>query len=397
MTITSDSRPETSATMGESFIASAQSLVPGLKDRAEETELLRKLPDATVEELRAINYVGAAMPARFGGRDLGFDVIGRASADLAEGCPATAWVAANCALHTFMLGYFPLAIQELVFGDTGVTPFIGNGLKMSQAKAQSAPGGYRLTGRWDFSSGIMHADWTMVAAISDVGPKLFLVNKSQFTIEDTWETHGLRGTGSHDTVVDDQFIADEFVLNLQSLGDGTAPGLKVQTNPFYRVPIFSLAAGGIIASLIGAGRQAVQIFEERALVVPGGWTGVFGATRPGLQVDLADASASLATVERLHWSNLEEIKEKAENDIEITIDDRVRWRRDQTFASVRIAEMVQKLFASSGGQALQWKNPINRAFRDATAASHHIGVQPDLVYPAYSKVRFGVDPEYTVF
>ncbi|CAN5204874.1 flavin-dependent monooxygenase [soil metagenome] len=380
----------------DEFVLYAKSMAPALKERADETDDTRKLPDATISELRKINFVGASTSPRYGGFDLGFDVIGRASADLAEACAATAWVASNCAVHSLMVGYFPTDVQDIVFAETGNAPFIGNGLKMTAAKATSVPGGFTLSGRWDFASGIMHADWTVVAAISDLGPKLFLVDKSQFTIDDTWHTHGLRGTGSHDTVVTDAFIGNEFVLDFEKLGDGTAPGLADQTNPFFRVPIFSLAGGGIISTLIGTGRHAVQAYEERAMTVPGGWLGVLGATRQGLQMDLADASATLAAVEALHWANMDEIKYKAESGDEITMDDRVRWRRDETSGVVTIAGLVQKLFASSGGQALQWRNQMNRVFRDATAGSHHVGVAPDLVFPAYSKVRFGVDPEYTV-
>src|SRR5690625_2803838 len=239
----------TTVVSDDEFVTYARSLQPKLKERAEEADRTRTLPEATVEDLRAINYVGAALSPRHGGFNLGFDTISRASVELAEACGATGWVAANSALHSFMTGYFPADVQDEVFADTARTPFIGNGLKMSNAKAVSERGGYRLTGRWDFSSGILHADWTTVAAVSDIGPKLFLVHKSQFTIADTWNTHGLRGTGSHDTVIEDQFISEQFVIDIESLSLGTGPGLEIQTNPFYRVPIFSLSGSGIIATM----------------------------------------------------------------------------------------------------------------------------------------------------
>src|SRR5688572_4942499 len=97
----------------------AAALVPWLRERAGETEDLVKLPDATVAELQAINFVGAPVLPRFGGLDLGMDEVFRATVKLAEGDASTAWIAGNCALHSFMIGYFPVEAQEAVFAETG--------------------------------------------------------------------------------------------------------------------------------------------------------------------------------------------------------------------------------------------------------------------------------------
>jgi 3-hydroxy-9,10-secoandrosta-1,3,5(10)-triene-9,17-dione monooxygenase len=391
---TTDNSAPTDALDSEAFVAAAESLIPGLRARQEETEEIRKLPDDTVAELHALNFVGAPVMSQWGGHDLGLDVLYRATAKLAEGCASTAWIAGNCALHSFMIGYFPHEAQAAVF-ESGTAPFVANGLNMSRATSEKVAGGYQLSGRWDFSSGIEHADWTAVAAMSDDGPLLFLVSREQLSIDRTWDTSGLRGTGSHDTVVQNAFIPSSFTVNLLDIGAGTAPGMAIQTSPFYRLPLHSITAGAIIATLVGLGRRAVELFEERATSVVGGMSGVFGATRPGLQLDLAESSAAIDSVERLYWSTLEEIKWTAESGAEITMNDRIRWRRNYVYTSSTITRSVERLFASSGGQALQRTSPINRVFRDATTASHHYGVAPDAVYQAYAKIRFGVDPEYT--
>jgi len=373
----------------------AAALVPRLRERAGETEDLVKLPDATVAELQAINFVGAPVLPRFGGLDLGMDEVFRATVKLAEGDASTAWIAGNCALHSFMIGYFPVEAQEAVFAETGRAPFIANGLNMSRAKAEKVDGGYRLTGKWDFGSGIEHAKWTAVAGIAGDQALLFLVEDTQFEINRTWNTSGMRGTGSHETIVNDAFVPEAYTVNLNAMADGTAPGLAIQTSPFYRMPLHSMTAGAIIATLVGLGRHAIEIFEERAMTVVGGMNGVLGATRPGLQFDLAESSAALDSVEALYFSTLDEIRTVAETGAEITLDDRIRWRRNYGYTSSTVTRLVERLYPSSGGTAIQMANPINRVFRDATAASHHFGVAVDSIYEAYAKIRFGVDPKYT--
>lgn len=393
MTVTENQSPPRTADV---LLSQVSDMLPRLLDRSDESERKLQLPAETISDLNAMNFVGAAVPAARGGLGLGFDVIGAATRRLAEACGSTAWVTGNCALHSHMVGYFSLEVQEHVFLESNTVPFVGNGLKMTKASATKVEGGFRLTGRWDFSSGIVHSDWTMVAAISDVGPFLFLVHKSQFTIDMTWDPHGLRGTGSHDTVVDDEFIKEPYAIPLASLGDGSAPGLKDAISPYHRIPIFTLAPTGIVNTVIGASRRAVATFEGRSTTAAGAWDGTFPASRPGVQELLGRASATLAACEALSEEFSEELAEKANGESGITMQDRARWRRDQTYITVELTKMVSDLFALGGAHTLVWRNPLNRAFREVTAASHHYASQPDIVYPAYSKVQFGRDPEYTV-
>lgn len=376
--------------------AEASALVPKIFERAEETDELRQLPDATVADLRQINFVGATINPARGGLGLELDEVYRATAELATGCASTAWVAGNCALHAFMIGYFPEAAEERVFGGSGPTPFIGNGFNTQRAKSEKVEGGYRVTGQWDFGSGIMHSDWHTVNALTEQGPRLFLVPKDQFTILDTWKTSGLRGTGSNDVVVDDVFVPLEMSVLLGEMLDGTAPGVARQPSVLYHVPYAPLVSGAVVSTLVGLARHTLALFEERALTVVGGLSGTLGASRADLQMRLAESGAELDATELLFWSCFEEMREKGDSGAEITLDDRARWRRNFAYTGVSCARIIDRLYSASGARTLQWNNPMNRAFRDAMAASHHYGIASDAIYQAYAKIRFGADPEYSL-
>lgn len=378
------------------FVSAAAKLVPALRERAEETEQIRQLPEETVESLRAMNFVGAAVPTRFGGQNLKLAEVYKATAELATGCGSTAWVAGNCALHNYMIGFFPEEAQQAAFGDGAPHPFIGNGFNMQHSTCTSAEGGYRISGRWDFGSGILHSDWDTVGAVAEDGPRLFLVHKDDFSIDDTWHTSGLRGTGSHDVLVDDVFVPAERSVLLPAILNGTAPGIATQDSVNYQVPMASVVSGAVVSSLIGLTRRILELFEERACTVIGGLSGVLGASRPDLQMRYAESAAELEATENLFWASFEDMERLALSGTEITMDDRGRWRRDFAYTGVSCARIANRLYAASGAHTLASNNPMNRAFRDVMAGSHHYGIAPDAIYQAYAKIRFGADPEYTL-
>jgi alkylation response protein AidB-like acyl-CoA dehydrogenase len=152
-------------------------------------------------------------------------------------------------------------------------------------------GGYRIFGRWDFASGIRHADWHTVAANGPDGGRLFLVPIADCEVVDTWHTSGLRGTGSHDVLIRDAFIPEPFSLLRGGLMDRrfTADDDVEEPSIFMRVPLVSLITCGVVASLIGMCRQAIDLFEERMRNVPGARSGIVGATRPEIQLRLAQS------------------------------------------------------------------------------------------------------------
>ena len=148
---------------------------------------------------------------------------------LAHGCGSTAWVSANLANHDFMLALWPREAQDEVWeADTARANRLG--AHVPAGAATKVPGGYRLTGRWKFSSGIDACTWTMLGGIASADGELpdyrvFLLPASDYRIIDTWHAAGLRGTGSNDVEVKDVFVPEHRALAVELMKGCGAAGL----------------------------------------------------------------------------------------------------------------------------------------------------------------------------
>jgi 3-hydroxy-9,10-secoandrosta-1,3,5(10)-triene-9,17-dione monooxygenase len=375
----------------------ARALIPALRDRGDLTEQLRQLTPETVADLNRLNVIGTSVPVRFGGLGLDLDEAYRATVELAKGDGSTGWVAGNTALHNMFVGYFSAECQEDVWGRTSQPPFVGNGFNMARSTCQPVKGGYRISGRWDFATATMHADWHIATAAAPDGPRFFAVHKDDYRVIDTWDTIGMRGTGSHDVVMDDVFVPETHSVLLSDMFDGTSPGGPLQESPMYRVPTVSFGPGAAVCTLLGIGYGAVELFDERCRTVPGGNSAVLGADRPDMAMRSAAAAAQLDAVAALFWSDLAELKDYGRRDVPVPDADRLRYRRDHAYCADAAARAVAQLFEAAGATALQTSNALGRAFRDSTAGSHHYTLARDTVYLAYGRSKFGLDPNYVLW
>src|SRR5215813_12134186 len=177
----------------------AEALVPVLRERAGKAEELRRVPDETIEDLHRSGLFRILQPERVGGSELPFRSIVELVSVIARGDGSTAWVLANLAAHHWLLGMWPRQAQDEVWNESPDN-LIGSALIFPRGRAHRVAGGYRVTGRWPFSSGVDPSAWNIVGAIAqdeDSGkaePRIFLMPASDYTIIDTWHVIGLAGT-----------------------------------------------------------------------------------------------------------------------------------------------------------------------------------------------------------
>ena len=189
----------------------AEALVPTLRERAAKTEALRRLPDETIADLHSTGLFRMLQPARCGGSELPYGAVVELAAIIGRGCGSTAWVLNNLASHHWMLGYWPEEAQDEVWGPSPDT-LVGSAFVFPGGRARKTAGGYRLSGRWPFSSGIDASGWNMIAAVVPdelTGAseyRVFLVPAGDYAVIDTWYVSGLAGTGSKDVTVSDAFV-----------------------------------------------------------------------------------------------------------------------------------------------------------------------------------------------
>src|SRR4051795_532326 len=228
------------------MVAKARALLPQLRDRAARTEELRHLPPETESDLHDAGLFRMLQPRRVGGAELDYVALIDCADLLGQADASVAWNLANLASHHWMLGMFEPRAQDLVWGgDPDV--LIASSFIFPAGRARKIEGGYRLHGSWPFSSGVASCAWNMLASVvsSDdeadgIEYRIFLLNRSDYKINDTWNATGLCGTGSNDVKVADAFVAEKMTIAVSDLTGGPTPGSAVNPNALYALPVFSL-------------------------------------------------------------------------------------------------------------------------------------------------------------
>lgn len=215
MTAQTDTGAETLS--GPDLLERAHALLPVLKERAAHTEQLRRVPEESVDELLASQLLRIGVPSRFGGLDVPYGLAIEVAAELGRACPSTSWCYGLWAAHAWLVGYWPLEAQEEVYG-VGPDVLCSSSLSPGKSTCKAVTGGYRLSGRWEFSSGCDSASWVMLG-VPDISERTWvLVPREDFESVDTWFVSGLRGSGSKDIAVRDAFVPSHRVLEVNPAG-----------------------------------------------------------------------------------------------------------------------------------------------------------------------------------
>lgn len=380
------------------MIRRAEALVPALRARAAEADATRTIPAATIRAMHETGLFRVLQPARWGGAELDFGIYGEIGAILAAGCASSAWVWANLVSHHWMLAYWPEAAQrELWEADRDM--LIGSGLVFPAGRAQPVEGGYRLKGRWPFSSGIDHVSWLMLGALVEQpggGPpeaRLFLVPPGEYQKIDTWHVSGLRGTNSHDVAVAETFVPEHRTLAAILTRDGRAPGSAINTAPAFRVPMFAIFPYALMGIVLGIAEDAVAQFTAALKKKTATYTGARLAELAPLQLKIAEAGAACQAARVLTANDCAEITEHAERNLPSDMERRVRYRRNPAFSASLCVRAVDLLFTAAGGGGLYDSNPIQRAVRDIHAATAHISLVWDVQATLYGRVALGLSAD----
>jgi 3-hydroxy-9,10-secoandrosta-1,3,5(10)-triene-9,17-dione monooxygenase len=365
----------------EEMLARASALVRVLKERAERSEQLRQCPPETVQDFADSGLLVAGNPPRYGGYDVDYDVTHDILIELGRGDASQAWCYAVWTVLNWAVGHFPEQAQEEYFA-TGPTTLCSSSFDPSKGKATKVPGGYRLSGHWDFSSGCDAATWFMPGAMGPEGPLWLLLPTGDYEIQDTWFVSGLAGTGSKDIDVRDVFVPEHRTLNPGKVGDTDMTGWNLHGRLTYRVPMRMLLIWELICPLIGIADAAIEEFVSR-------WKGTGGRGRSGeaaqMQVRLAIAGAEVDAAKALFHTGMKTLLSMAEQGIPYSELDKARFSRDKAFVVQLCVQAVNRLFDVSGGRSLYLSQRMQRLHRDAHALSHRDGMIIDFAGEAWGR------------
>jgi len=381
------------------MVARAKALIPRLRERTSKTEELRRLPPETECDLHDAGLFRIVQPRRVGGSELDYVALVDCADALAQADASVAWNFANLASHHWMLGMFDRHAQDAVW-NKDLNALIASSFIFSAGRATKVGGGYVLNGHWPFSSGVESCEWNMLASVvssedeaDGIEYRIFLLNKSDYKINDIWNATGLRGTGSNDVRVADAFVAEQMTVSVSDLTGGPTPGSAVNRNPLYALPVFSLFP--YVLSGVGLGNaQAclddyVEVARDRASTYNRAKLGDMQST----QIKIAEASAKIDAARLIMRSNCIGVMADARRGHVPDLAAKTRLRRDGAFSVNLCTDAVSLLFAASGARSLFSSGTLQRQFRDAHAVNSHLAFNFDAAGTNYGRVALGLPSE----
>jgi len=384
---------EADRTLRAELVATAAGLVPLLRRNAQKTEDDRRVAEENITAIADAGLFKIMQPRRFGGWEVDFRTKLEVIRELGRGCGSTAWTTSLLTGGIWFVGMFNEQMQKDVWGenpDARVAGVLG-----PLGAVESVDGGYRLSGRWPYCSGSLHAHWVFLGVPilgedgQPVDQGVVLVPTAEVTIEDTWRVTGMRGTGSNAVVAQDVFVPGHRFLSLSTLlaGDHDSP---YKDEALYRVPFVTAAMTDLIGPQLGLAQAALDLVMEKA-----GNRGIAyteyrtQAEAPTVQLAVAKAASLIDTAELLAYRAAAEIDEAGRRKQLPGYLARARTRMNIAQAVTSAREAIRELVSVHGSSSFGEANPLQRIWRDSEVASRHAVCNPAISAQIYGRALLG--------
>jgi alkylation response protein AidB-like acyl-CoA dehydrogenase len=368
----------TVAVGGEAIVEAARALAPTIESQADRIERDRKLPDELVEALVDSGMFRMLLPRSLGGAEMDLPTYVRAIEELARADGSVAWCVGQAnGLHSYS-AYLDHATARAVFGGGRTILANGPGEGNRPGRAICVDGGFRVTGRWMFASGIGHATWLLaVCHLFDGGGspvqdsdgtdarRLLLIPKSEAVIHDVWHVSGLRGTGSQSFSVSDVFVPNEYLIRISPEARQERGALYLFTNNGFFGPAF----GSVALGLAHTSLQSIIAFA--AGKVPRGMDRSIRENAT-VQAAVALAEARLGAARAYLHATLADVWNAVSASGELRMEQQVRVRLAATHATHEACAVVDAAYGLAGSNAIFESLPFERRFRDVHAVAQQL-------------------------
>lgn len=379
----------------------ALALAPEITDSADEIERERRLLPRIVEKMKRAGIFGMAMPLSWGGPELDFPEQLRVIEVLSRFDGSVGWCALTGSIAGFASSWIEESAAKSLFRDVN-TPCAGS--LLFAGKAERVEGGYRVSGRWPFNSGCQHAGVFLLTchvagshgnhSIRPEGTpeiRLCYLRSSQVQIIDTWESTGLRGSGSHDVEANGSFVPEVYTANFPILR-------SYRPGPLYMHP--GPAAYILPAVALGIARHAIDAFIAIANCREISTTALVG--RKTLLRESTHAQGAVAQAEGLVRSARSFVYEAA-NEVwaalkrgELSAELRAMFVVAMTNAHRSCVRAVDLLYKANGGSSVYARYSLDRCFRDIHTVDQHHFVSAAFDEKA-GRVLLGLEPQDQMF
>jgi 3-hydroxy-9,10-secoandrosta-1,3,5(10)-triene-9,17-dione monooxygenase len=370
-------------TADAALLARARALVPLLAARATMVTAARQVADETIAAFHQTGILRVLQPSRYGGCQTSFATFLDILDILTEGCASSAWVYAILGELQWVIASLPERAQEEIWGTDPKA--VAAGSIVPRALAHRCDGGWRISARYPFGSGCLHAQWTFIAARCETAngqePVRYLaLPMTDVEIVDDWYALGMRGTGSRTLVLRDVFVPEHRTIALTDILAGTPPGRYV--HPEYallRAPRYYLVPFVLPAVAFGLARTALRLVTESLAARA-------GAPSDVLHFRLGEAAARVETANLIFATRRTQSIARLESGEPIDDADVARNRRDVTFAFRSLREGVEQLAGLNGARSVYDDDPLQSVLRDVTTIATHIVLNEEMAMVPFGRL-----------
>ena len=358
--------------MSADLVQKAEGLVPLLKDTAREAESARRPLDRVIDAIRDSGLYALMVPEEYGGYEQDLDAFFDVVLILSRADASRGWSTGFYIEHNLWLLNYPDAVRDAVYADKNYVLAPAT-LNIGAGTAQKVDGGYRLSGRWQWATGIVHGTWVMAGGLvmDEAGPvpTFFLMPLSDVELIDTWHVTGMCATGSWDFKVEDVFIAEDHALPFQAFLDASSGIAERFSAPLYRTPLMPVLGFAAGLPLLGAAQMALSEFTDQTREKIAQNALRAGTPLKDMSGVVGEAALKLETAELVLRDVLRDVMAKRKD---ASNAERSHWLSRQAHAIYLVREVANLIGAETGASGGFLDNPVQRAVRDINLASNHV-------------------------
>jgi len=368
-----------------------------IRDHRDETERERRLPVSVLSAMHEARLFRMYVPVEYCGTETDRITSMQVVEAIAEADAATAWNLRIGATYGIWAAFLPERGAREIYSTTDAV--VAGALRPSGI-AHVAAGGYRVSGRWAFASGIDHCAWWNGGCVvyengapqpTQTGtPQTVLVFFPATDGEriDTWDTGGLRGTGSHDYAVRDHFVPSHRVLAFDDAP--RVPGL------LYRLPCQALLDNAMAAIPLGIARTAIDTLIELAATKRPARSDQPLAERLTVQAEVGRAEAHYRSGRAFLYDSVAESWADVQAGREIGVTQLAMLNLARTHAVQAAVQAIDLMYTTAGASSVYTHNLLERCFRDAHTVTQHLSMNP-ANYQVSGRVLLGLGPDRPLF
>jgi len=386
-------RPEVAA-----VVERIDELRPMMSAAGREADQTRRISQEVFDAVAATGAFSISAPTKFGGLAANTREAHAVARAIGQGDGSLAWVDGILDSGAWVVSLMDQRAQEDVWGENGSIDSFISIVLATTSDAVPEEGGYRVTGKWAYGTGSLHATWSLLGIplkneqgeVVDAG--LALIPTSELSYDDNWFVAGMRATASVMQVANDVFVPAHRVFPLTAAVEGGYLGENPEAS--YKTVFVPSLFMKLIGPHLGMGRAALDFVISKAESKAIAYTGYAKQADSAIfQSAVAKAAVQLSAAEAVAAQVADEIYAATDRGYYAPYAERIEMRAKAGWVVETITNMINELVTAHGSAGFAESAALQRIWRDQATAARHGHTLSASGYEAFGKVLFGRDED----